>query len=42
MKFSININEYVRVRLTDHGRKVHRENYEKLRAQFPEIIGGAK
>ena len=30
-----NINETVRVRLTDFGRKVHRERFRKLNAQIP-------
>lgn len=30
-----NINDYVRVRLTDFGRKVHRERFRKLNAQIP-------
>lgn len=30
-----NLNDYVRVRLTDHGRMIHREDFEQLRAQCP-------
>lgn len=30
-----NVNSYVRVRLTDHGRKLHRQGWEKWIAQFP-------
>lgn len=30
-----NINDYVRVRLTDFGRKVHREQFRNLNATIP-------
>ena len=30
-----NINNYVRVRLTDRGRSIHREWYEKISKQYP-------
>lgn len=30
-----NINETVRVKLTDHGRKIHREHFRKLNATIP-------
>lgn len=30
--FPFNINQYVKVRLTDHGRKILRDNYEGLKA----------
>ena len=36
-----NINDNVRVRLTDLGRKIHREQFRKLNAQIP-IHAGLK
>jgi hypothetical protein len=30
-----NINQIVRVKLTDHGRKIHRQQFRKFNAQFP-------
>lgn len=35
MKVSINANEVVRVKLTDHGREVHRKNHEDFLARLP-------
>jgi hypothetical protein len=33
-----NINERVRVKLTDHGRKIHREDHEAFWSQQPEHV----
>lgn len=32
MKF--NVNQYVKVRLTDYGRKIHKEDHDKLNSLF--------
>lgn len=34
-----NVNESVRVKLTDHGRRIHFENWRAFRQQFP-LVGG--
>jgi len=31
-RIPFNINDQIRVKLTDHGRKIHREQFEELRA----------
>jgi hypothetical protein len=30
-----NLNDHVRVKLTDHGRKIHREQFRELNARLP-------
>ena len=34
MKIEINLNDVVRVRLTDYGRALHRKNYDRLMAEL--------
>lgn len=31
---TMNVNDYVQVRLTELGRKIHRENYDSLNAEY--------
>jgi len=34
-RICFNVNEIVRVRLTEHGRKIHRERYRKFNSRLP-------
>ena len=34
----LNINEYVKVKLTDKGRAIHKKQYEELFASCPELM----